>query len=129
MTVTEKYKKLTIIFGLLSLLALIAPILLYGGEAILGGGLAIQKVTLVFSVFVSALFTLIAALRKVSIRSSLWVMVIGFYFALDNVLPFLLTVAVCQLLDELAFTPLMKHYKQKYLTNKEIDKRLNIGGE
>ena len=71
----------------------------------------------------------IAALRKIHLRSTIYILMIGLWVALDKLLPFIITIGICTILDELIFTPLYKRYREDYHTNKQLDKRLTTMGE
>ena len=120
--VTRKYQRLYILFFSLSLLILTAPVVVY---VIIGfvNGEVTEKLTLGATVAIACILTVINILCKFHIRSILWIVVLGIYFCIDNILPLLLMVAIGTILDEFILTPLYKKYKSKAAINKEIDKR------
>lgn len=121
--ITIHYSKLSKIFFALSLLVTITPILVY---VIMGFCEAEvkQKLTLGLTVFIALILLIVNTIMKYHIRSTLWVLVLGIYFCLDNILPLLLCVAIGTILDEFIFTPLHKSYKSKAKINLEIDRRM-----
>lgn len=120
---TRKYKNLSILFLALSILVLVAPLAYYSIVGFIEGETT-EKFTLGITFVIAAILFVINILFKFHIRSTIWILVLGIYFCLDNILPLIFMVAVGNILDEFLFTPLHKHYKSKASINKEIDKRI-----
>lgn len=120
---TRKYKNLSILFLALSILVLVAPLAYYSVVGFIEGETS-EKFTLGMTFVIAAVLFVINILFKFHIRSTIWILVLGIYFCLDNILPLIFMVAVGNILDEFLFTPLHKHYKSKASINKEIDKRI-----
>lgn len=120
---TRKYKNLSILFLALSILVLVAPLAYYSVVGFIEGETT-EKFTLGLTFVITAILFVINILFKFHIRSTIWVLVLGIYFCLDNILPLIFMVAVGNILDEFLLTPLHKHYKSKASINKEIDKRI-----
>lgn len=120
---TRKYKNLSILFLALSILVLVAPLAYYSVVGFIEGETS-EKFTLGMTFVIAAILFVINILFKFHIRSTIWILVLGIYFCLDNILPLIFMVAVGNILDEFLFTPLHKHYKSKASINKEIDKRI-----
>ena len=120
--ITKKYQRLSILFHAFSIIVLVAPLAYY---TILGfiNGETTEKFTLGITFFTAVILLIINVLFKYHIRSTLWILVLGIYFCMDNILPLLFMVAIGTILDEFVLTPLYKSYKNKYTINKEIDKR------
>lgn len=120
---TRKYKNLSILFLALSILVLVAPLAYYSVVGFIEGETS-EKFTLGMTFVIAAILFVINILFKFHIRSTIWILVLGIYFCLDNILPLIFMVAIGNILDEFLFTPLHKHYKSKASINKEIDKRI-----
>lgn len=75
------------------------------------------------TVFIVLIMTVVTLVQKVALRSRLWVILIGMYICLDNILTPLIIIACCQIVDELIVNPLAKAYKNRYIINKQIDRR------
>lgn len=120
---TRKYKNLSILFLALSILVLVAPLAYYSIVGFIEGETT-EKFTLGLTFVIASILFVINILFKFHIRSTIWVLVLGIYFCLDNILPLIFMVAIGNILDEFLFTPLHKHYKSKASINKEIDKRI-----
>lgn len=120
---TRKYKNLSILFLALSILVLVAPLAYYSIVGFIEGETT-EKFTLGITFVIASILFVINILFKFHIRSTIWVLVLGIYFCLDNILPLIFMVAIGNILDEFLFTPLHKHYKSKASINKEIDKRI-----
>ena len=120
--ITKKYQRLSILFQCLSILVLVAPLAYY---TILGfiNGEVTEKLTLGITFVIAAILFIVNVLFKYHIRSTIWILVLGIYFCIDNILPLLFMVAIGTILDEFLLTPLYKSYKNKCTINREIDKR------
>lgn len=121
MTKTYRFRK-NICF-LLSLLCTIGPLIAFTIMGLVEGE-GKEKIVLTLTMIAAISVAGVAALRKIQLRSSTYILMIGLWIALDRLLPFILTIAICTILDELLFSPLYKRFKEDYYTNKQIDKRL-----
>lgn len=122
--ITKKYSRLSALFFWLSMLVTVAPIGVYLGLAFYNGSVH-QKITLGIVMIVAVLLVVVNLVLKYHIRSVLWILILGIYFCLDNIMPLLLIVAIGTILDEFVLTPLHKSFKNKAKINNEIDKRIN----
>ena len=119
---TAKFKKSKVILGLISFLLCYAPLfvaLVVGFSYTEGAG----KISLTISCALALLLTIINLISKYSIRSTMWILLIGIYIALDDVMPYLIAIAICTIVDEFIISPLHKKYKDLYTINREIDAR------
>ena len=123
MSTTTKYRLTYWSLFITSLLLQLGPLVTYGIIGYVQSDLVTEKVGLSLTVFIVAILTVVAFVNKVAMRSRLWIMLLGLYFALDYIMTPLLIIAICQIVDELIATPLKKHYKTKLTISKEIDKR------
>lgn len=121
MTKTYKFKKN--IVGLLSLLCSVGPLITFFIMGLVEGEDK-EKIVLTMTMIGAIILSLFALLRKIHLRSVTYIIMIGLWVALDRLLPFILTIAICTILDELLFTPLYKRWNEDYHTHKQIDKRL-----
>ena len=120
---TKSLKTKTYIFHFLSWILTFLPILIWLGIALAKSN-DVTKTALAISVLIAFLLTLVNLLLKYSIRSTIWILLIGIYVALKDITPLLIIIAVCTIIDEFIVHPLYKHYKERYHINKEIDKRV-----
>ena len=120
---TTKYRSLSIIFSLISLILNIAPLAAYIIKAYLGDGVTHEKVALSMTIFVVLIMSAIAWFNKITVRSRIWVIIIGLYFVLDKFAEPLIFIGVTQIVDEWVISPLAKKFKNLYIINKAIDKR------
>lgn len=125
---TKKYKIRRNILGFLSVLCTFGPVLFFGGQAVYQGIEIGEKATvdltfLVIMTGLAAILTLVGIFRKYVYRSIPYFMILGIYFLLETIVPLIITMAVCTILDELIFTPCYSYYKNLYVINREIDKR------
>jgi hypothetical protein len=121
---TKKYTRLAVLFTMLSVLLLIGPFLIYTAGALFGDALVSQKMALASTVVIVLVMTAISALNHLAMRSRLWILLIGLYCCLDNIMEPLLVIAVCQVLDELIIAPLAKRFRNQATIHAELDKRL-----
>ena len=116
---TKKYKRLSKLFGLLSLLCTVFPVAYFTVEAFIQGEVQ-EKVTLGCTLIVCLILNTI---KKRNLRSPVYLMIIGIYVCLDNLLSLFLIMAITTMADEFVFTPLHMSFKNKAIINKEIDRR------
>lgn len=121
--VTKKYSRLSALFFWLSILVTLLPVLVYTGMAFYYGEVT-EKITLGITLTVAVILVVVNMVFKYHIRSSIWIIILGVYFCMDNILPLLFMVAAGTILDEFLFQPLHRSYKNKAKINKEIDKRI-----
>lgn len=121
---TKHYRILYWSFFVLTILLQLGPLVTYGTIAYVKSDLVSEKIALTTTIFIVAILTVVAFINKLAMRSRIWILLLGLYFALDYILTPLIIIAVCQIVDELIVTPLKKHFKTKLTINKEIDKRL-----
>ena len=123
---TKKYKIKLNICRLLSFTLTVLPVIIYTIMGFIDGTIG-EKVSLGICVILALIFVLINIMFKYHIRSTLWVLLIGIYVCIDNIIPLLIIMAATTIIDEFVLVPLINKYKNKYIINKEIDLRGNNG--
>ena len=123
---TKKYKIKLNICRLLSFTLTVLPVIIYTIMGFMDGTIG-EKVSLGICVILALIFVLINIMFKYHIRSTLWVLLIGIYVCIDNIIPLLIKMAATTIIDEFVLVPLINKYKNKYIINKEIDLRGNNG--
>ena len=121
---TKKYKRAWLVLTILGLLANLCPLVVYSIKAIVCSDLVYQKVALCSTVFIVVILTLVSMVNKIALRSRLWIILIGLYVCLDQILEPLILIAACQILDELFICPLKKACHSRFVINKQLDRRL-----
>lgn len=121
---TKKYRRLFWLFTILSLLLNIAAPAYYVFDGLMGDGIIIEKVALTTSIFIVIILSAVAYINKTSMRSRIWILLLGLYICLDTILTPLLIIAITQILDEWLISPLAKSFRNKLVINKQIDKRM-----
>ena len=121
---TKSYRIKKNICGLLSFLCAFGPLVVFIIMGLLESEKVDEKLCLTLTSIASIMLGLIAAMRKIHLKSTVYVAMIGLWIALENIIPFIITLGVCTILDELIFTPLHHRFKEDYHTHKQIDKRL-----
>ena len=121
---TKKLKRKYIIATILSFLLNVCPLLVFTIIAFISGTAIVDRVTLSMTLLIVLIFTAVTFINKTVFRSKLWILLIGLWLCLDNILTPLIVFASCQVIDELIVTPLKNYYKNRYRINKEIDTRL-----
>ena len=119
---TKKYKIKLNICRLLSFTLTVLPVIIYTIMGFMDGTIG-EKVSLGICVILALIFVLINIMFKYHIRSTLWVLLIGIYVCIDNIIPLLIIMAATTIIDEFVLVPLINKYKNKYIINKEIDLR------
>lgn len=102
----------------------ITPLAVYTIMALVQGQLIYEKVALTMTVFIVLILSIISFVNKIALRSRLWIILIGVYVCLGEILAPLVIIASCQIIDELVVCPLKNFYKSRLTINKEIDKRI-----
>lgn len=126
---TERTQKMVILkwlFGMLSFISVVLPILIPIIQAYFNSEIVMtEKLTLTFTVIVALCLTAVNVFGKLNLRSPFFILLIGLYYVMttEGLIQTLLTITICTILDELIFTPCYKHFKNKAMINKEIDKR------
>ena len=124
-TMTQTYKKLSIITLLLSSICSICPILIYVLKAFVDEDVQeVNKYTLGLMCSLALIVTLINIVAKLHLRCIPWILLLGIYVCLKDITTLLIIMAVTTIIDELILVPLHKSFRSKYTINKEIDKRL-----
>lgn len=83
-----------------------------------------QKVILSFTAVAAIVLGVIMAISKAKIgRSIFWIVFLVFYFCMQDMLPIIVAMGACTIVDELLVSPLHKRWNTDYHTNKQIDKR------
>lgn len=120
---TKRYRILHLIFTITSLLLNIFPFTFYVIKGLLSDSTTVEKVTLTSTIFIVLVMTLVSLVNKKAMRSRLWILLIGIYICLDNILTPLLFIAICQVIDEVIISPLARTCRVKKMIHREMDKR------
>lgn len=123
MTRTNKYKIGFIICAVVSWLLVLGPLTYYTIVGFLSAEVE-EKATLGLTLVASAFLTAISFVFKKHIRSTIFIIILGIYVCLDNILPLIILICVCTMLDEFIVTPLERMFINKFKINYEIDKRM-----
>lgn len=119
---TKKYKKIKNCLGILSVLLNCFPIIFYTIKA-MSVAEPKEKLVLGITFFSACILTALNFIGKFNFRSVIWIVFIGIYQAVTDVMPLILMIAACTIVDEFIVTPFLKNAKAKYVINKEIDLR------
>ena len=123
---TQKYRTTYWILFAISIALNFVPLLVY----VIKGYASIEvsesrKVTLTMTMMIALCLSIYNILAKKHMRSVIWILLLGVYFAVQKIELLLILMAICTIVDEFVVEPLMKRYKFKYKSNKEIDSRLD----
>ena len=119
---TNKYKNIYRTFKLLSWAVTILPLVVYFVIAF-SKAEVVHKLAIGSMLTIVLILTVINIVGKLQLRSPLFLLLIGIYIGLGQILTPLVITSCGVVLDEFIFTPLYKKYKQLYVINREIDKR------
>lgn len=121
---TKKSSKTLWFLRIVDFFLLFAPLLFYIvlalGDPIIGTA---QKITVVGTVAIAAIICVFNLLLQKHLRCPIWIIFLGLYFAIDQLMPLMLMIAGASILDEFVFSPLISYYKTKTIANKTIDAR------
>lgn len=120
---TKKFRAWMWIFKILSVLCFLVPFLTFAGVALMEGVLATEAFKICATVIVTVIISVVCLINKVAMRSKVWIFILVMYTILDHFLPVLIVVGICQIIDEVIFTPLYHKMRDIYIPNKEIDRR------
>lgn len=121
--ITKKYRLAATILLIVSILLNILPLGYYTVDALINAELVMDQVKLCMTVFVVLIMSIVSWVNKTTSRSKVWVIIIGLYLCLDSFLVPLLLIGTTQIVDEWIISPLHKSIRNKYIINKQIDKR------
>ena len=121
--ITRKFRFWTAVCLILSLLLNVAPLAAYTIIGFVEADLVVEKVGLAATIFIVLIMTAIAWINKTTMRSRVWILLLGMYFCLHNFITPLIIVAICQVIDEWFISPLHNYCRERYVINKELDKR------
>ena len=119
---TKHYKKLRNFFWFLSFLATVLPLSIYIIIGLKNGSVR-QVYTLGVCLTTCIIFTAINLIFRHHIKCTIYILLIGLYVSVGNLVPLFITMGICTALEEFIFTPIYKSCGNKYTINKEIDKR------
>lgn len=121
--ITKKYRLAATILLIVSILLNILPLGYYTVDALINAEFIMDQVKLCMTVFVVLIMSIVSWVNKTTSRSKVWVIIIGLYLCLDSFLVPLLLIGTTQIVDEWIVSPLHKSIRNKYIINKQIDKR------
>lgn len=117
----RKYRLLT----MLSFLLFAGPLLYFTLMAFLSGEVAVvEKLALSGTFIAVGLFSALSAINHTLFRSKIFIILIGLYVCLGSIIGPLLTIGICQIVEELIVSPLRGKAKMTYTANKVYDARL-----
>lgn len=118
----DKYKYLKRLFFTLSLVCTWAPLIGFTVYALANSAVVpVQKLAVSITLLASIIITVFNLINKKHLRSPFYIILIGLYIGLGELLPCLITLTVTSMLDEFAFHPLYDLYKTKYLGAKSAE--------
>lgn len=125
--VTRKYNHLRYLFFWLGIFLTFLPLIIFGIKGCMDGTIALEN-KLKFSLcFVSAItLTMYGVKSKFNCRSITYILLFGCYFVVKRIEIVVLVSGICCILDEFVARPLHRHYREKAIINKEIDKRMEV---
>ena len=120
---TKSKKRGAIITGILSFVLTIGPAVFFFFKGFVQGDTHTKvglSMVMIISLVLGALMLLFKAHLK---RTLFWILFIGVYAAMHSMLSVVISMAVCNIIDEVVITPLHSRFVEDYRTNKQIDKR------
>lgn len=121
---TKRTKAWLWTFRILDALILILPLAITIGFAYANNVAPThQKVALTGCIAIAVILTIFNIITKRHLRSPIWILVIGLYCIVNNLLPLIITLACATVVDEFILSPLITHFKTKLIADKAIDRR------
>ena len=121
---TIKYKKLKTLFSLISLILLFGPLMYFLINSLIFGGLETSKTFVLFSgTFTCIILSTLNLFLNIFNRSRIWVLLITACIVIPKVSTLIIVMGICTIFEETVIRPLHRYFCNKYLVNKEIDKR------
>lgn len=120
---TKKYQIIALILAAVSILANLGPLAFFIGSAYVQADVVHEKLAMTVSLAIALILSVVWLITRIQLRSRLWIVLIGLFVCLDYALAAIITIAICQIVDEIILCPLKKHYHNLYTINREIDKR------
>lgn len=120
---TKKYRILDRVLLALSVLVNIGPLAYFIVAAYSQSTVVYEKLAMTAALLASIILTAVWAITRIQLRSRLWILLIGLFLCLDYALAAIITIACCQIVDEIVICPLKKRYHNLFVINREIDKR------
>lgn len=122
---TKKSRRRYHFLTLLSVLLFVGPIAYFGIVALASGSVAVvEKLAFSGSVIAAGILTLISLINHTAYRSKTFLVLVGLAVCLNNIMVPLVVIGSCQIVEELIISPLRDTAKTRFITNKELDKRL-----
>ena len=121
--ITRKARKRAIITGILSLMLLFIPLIVFVSIGFYKTDTT-GKVCISFIGIATLVLTFLMAVMKAKLkRTVFWLILIGVYIGFRNMKSVIICMAICNIVDEVIVTPIHIHYKAVYKTNKILDDR------
>lgn len=120
---TKKYKRLYLIFKLISICLTIVPLIISIIQGFKNGSMN-NRFTLGCTIVIFMLLFSINIFSKFHLRSPYFIILLGLYKTIGDLQSLLIIMTICTALDEFIAVPLKNHFRDCYKINKEIDKRL-----
>jgi hypothetical protein len=121
---TVKYKRLKIVCELTSFLLLFGPLMYYLINSLVFGSLETHQTFILFSgTFTCLILSALNVFLNVFNRSRIWVLLITACLVIPKVSTLIIVMGICTIVEELVVKPLHRHFTDKYIINKEIDRR------
>lgn len=121
---TKQLQKRLATLRILDVVILALPVLVYFVIGMASGEMIVVKKVALLGSFVAALaLTGLNVIFKFHLKSPIWILLLGIYYAIGNILPLIVILAISTILDELLLSPAIKRNKMKLISNREIDKR------
>ena len=86
---TKKFKILYITFSIISFLLTLGPVSFYIVKGYIDADLTKEKVALTGIILCAIILTAVNVLIKHHIRSTIWLLMLGIYYCVDNIMPLL----------------------------------------
>lgn len=120
---TNELKKSKRMLSLISIGLNVIPLVIFMFMSFKSGDTG-QKVTISMIGLGAIILTVLMTMFKFKLsRTLFWMLLLGIYLVYDRLGLCFIVIGICSVIDEIIVSPLLKSTNDKYIINKEIDKR------
>lgn len=107
--------------SMLSFLLTLGPIIVFCCIGIFNNSIHVSNKLVLTSTIIIALFlTIINSIKKYNLRSPFFIVLLGLYVVLKEVVPFMIVLSCCVIIDEFLVTPNIKKLNNRILIRDEM---------
>lgn len=121
---TRKFRFLTRLFRFLSWFSLVCPLAWFTIAGFMENNAIYEKFAISGTLLIAGFITAICSYKRILIKSKIWITVLAMVAIIETFLPILVFTAICEVINELVFTPAIHKCEDIYIANLEQDRRI-----